>query len=227
MGGRKGESISVHAVRQGGADSIATREVNKIIGKYTEAELSGVYMESRTVDGDKFIIVHLPNETLLCNTTVGINKGFDNAWTFVKSGHDSPWRGKFGVFDPRNGLWIYGDTQDSKLGYLDDKSFAQYDEAQEGLFYTPILPLKQKSVTQIDIDTIQGFSSTDVTVAFAMSYDGVTWGREYWSAVSVPDNYNNNYIIRRLGYVSQYFSMRFRFISKDKLAFSGVTPSVA
>jgi len=41
--------------------------------------------------------------------------------------------------------------------------------------------------------------------------------------VSKPDNYNTNYIVRRLGYVAQSFSLRFRFISKDKMAFSGLT----
>ena len=227
LGGRKDESPSIYLMGNGGPQGIATREIDKIISQYDESELENVFMESRVVDRDKFLIVHLPNETLLYNLTVSQRYGNEMAWSFVKSGSDSPWRARYGIFDPRAGVWIYGDTQENKLAYLDRESFAQYGEAQEALFYTPILPLQQRSIAEISIDTIPGYSTSDVDVAFSMSFDGVGWGSEHWNKVSMPNNYNTNYIIRALGYVSRSVSFRFRFISEDKMAFSGVTPRVA
>ncbi|MCP3701793.1 MAG: hypothetical protein GY954_02535, partial [Alteromonas sp.] len=112
---------------------------------------------------------------------------------------------------------------ENKLGYLDQQSFAQYDEAQEALIYTPIIPAKRVSINQIQLDTIAGYADPAISVAMSMSYDAVTWGEEHWTVVSKPDNYNTNYIIRRLGFVAQSFILRFRFISKDKMAFSGLT----
>jgi hypothetical protein len=223
LGGRKDESPSVHALSGANESTIATREVDKIIGQYTEDELSGVVLEGRTVDRDKFLIVHLPNETLLYNHTVAQQAGTSAAWTFVKTGDNSPWRGIYGVFDSRIGKWVYGDRLENKLGYLDQQSFAQYEAEQEALIYTPIIKAKRQSINSVQVDTIPGYADPAISVAMSISYDGVTWGEEHWTVVSKPDNYNTNYIVRRLGFVSQAFSLRFRFISKSKLALSGLT----
>ncbi|MGB3724812.1 MAG: packaged DNA stabilization protein [Glaciecola sp.] len=223
LGGRKDESPSIHALSAGTEVTIATREIDKIIATYTEAELSGAVLEDRTVDRDKFLIVHLPNHTLLYNHTIGQSMGTSAAWTYLKSDEDSKWRGKYGVFDPRISKWVYGDTKENKLACLDDKSFAQYGVEQEALIYTPIIPAKRISINQVQIDTLPGYSDPARSVAMSISYDAITWGEEHWTVTSKPDNYNTNYIVRRLGFVPQSFSLRFRFISKDKMAFSGLT----
>lgn len=222
LGGRKDESPSIHILNGANEATIATREIDKILGEYTESELSGAVLEDRTVDRDKFLIVHLPRHTLLYNHTIGQQQGIVAAWTFLKTSDNDTWRGIYGVFDPRISKWVYGDRLENKLGYLDQQSFAQYDEAQEALIYTPIIPAKRVSINQVELDTIAGYSNQSVSVAMSLSYDAVTWGEEHWSVVSKPDNYSTNYIVRRLGYVAQSFSLRFRFISKDKMAFSGL-----
>lgn len=224
LGGRKEESPSVHAINGGQLSTIATREVDKIIAEYEEDELSDVVLESRVVDRDKFIIVHLPNETLLYNHTIAQQIGKDQAWTIVKTGVevDSPWRGKFGVFDPRSARWVYGDTLENKLGYLDQKTASQYNEQVEQILYSPIVPVKQGSINDFEIETIPGYSDSEVTASFSMSYDGVTYGQEYFNAISTPDNHNTRYIARRLGYVSNDFNFKFRIVSLDKVAFSGL-----
>ncbi len=223
LGGRKDESPSIHILNGANEATIATREIDKILGEYTESELSGAVLEDRTVDRDKFLLVHLPRHTLLYNHTVGQQQGTAAAWTFLKTNENDTWRGIYGVFDPRISRWVYGDRLENKLGYLDQQSFAQYDEAQEALIYTPIIPAKRVSINQIQLDTIAGYSDPAISVAMSLSYDAVTWGEEHWTVVSKPDNYNTNYIVRRLGYVAQSFSLRFRFISKGKMAFSGLT----
>lgn len=219
LGGRKEESPSIHIMNGAQEVSVATREVDKIISKYTEQELQSVYMESRIVDRDKFIIVHLPNETLIYNHTLGQPSV---AWTIIKTGEDSPWRGKFGVFDPRNSKWIYGDTREFKLAYLDQKNMAQYGEEQEILFYTPILPIKRQSINSLELDSISGYTADIKSCFLSMSYDGVGWGQEYPIHISKPDNYDTRYIIRRLGYVKSAVSFRFRFVGSEKMAFSGL-----
>lgn len=222
LGGRKDESPSVHIFAGSNVSTIATREIDKLISQYTEDELNDVFMESRTVDRDKFILVHLPNETLLYNHTVAQQVGTGSAWTILKTGENDTWRGKFGVFDPRISKWVYGDKQESKLAYLDSKTFAQYSEEQECIFYTPIIPAKRVSINSVEIDTVPGYTAEVETCALSISYDGVAWGQEYWTTISKPNNYNTNYIVRRLGFIPQSFSLRFRFISADKIAASGL-----
>lgn len=223
LGGRKEESPSIHITNGVTTSTVATREIDKLISQYTEEQLETVYMESRTVDRDKLVIIHLPNETLLYNHTVGQGQGVSAAWSIIKTGENEKWRGKYGIFDPRISKWVYGDIKENKLAYLDDESFAQYDEEQELLFYTPIIPVKRVSISQIELDTIAGYTPKQKTCAMSISYDGVGWNQEYWVTVSEPNNHAVNYIIRRLGYVAQSFSLRFRFVGVDKMAFSGLT----
>lgn len=224
LGGRKEESPSIHAVNGGQLSTVATREVDKLIAKYTESQLSTVVLESRVVDRDEFIIAHLPDETLLYNHTVAKKLGIEQAWTIIKTGVeiDEPWRGKFGVFDPRVAKWIYGDIKENKLGYLNQEIASQYESQVENILYSPIVPVKQGSINDFEIETIPGRSASDVTASFSMSYDGITYGQEYFNVISTPNNYNTRYIARRLGYVSDNFNFKFRVVSSDKIAFSGL-----
>ena len=222
LGGRQNESPSIHAINGGQEQTIATREIDKVLSTYTESQLATAYMESRTVDRDKFLIVHLPNHTLLYNHTIAMKYGVDAAWSYVKSEEDSPWRAKFGVFDPRAAKWIYGDTIENKLGYLDSQSFAQYGAEQEAIIYSPIVPAESVSINQVELDTIPGFATDDIQLALSISYDGVTWGQEHWTTISTKYDYNRRYIVRRLGYVRNNFALRFRFQSAFKMAFSGL-----
>lgn len=226
LGGRQDESPSVHILNAGQEVTIATREIDKLISKYTESELAAVILEARVVDRDKFIIIHLPCETLLYNHTVGKSIGIEAAWSYVKSGVDTDnvWRAVFGVFDPRATKWIYGDKLESKLGYLDKQTAGQYGERVESICYTPIIKeLETLSIDEFEIDTISGYTSNDFTSAFSMSYDGVFYGTEYWNLISISQGYNKRYIARRIGYIQEDFNFKFRFASVDKMAFSGLT----
>ncbi len=225
LGGRKEESPSIHAITGSQVQTVASREVDKLISQYDELELSTVVLESRVVDRDKFIIVHLPNETLLYNLTIAKKVGNEGAWTIIKSGVeiDEPWRGKFGIFDPRASKWIYGDIKENKLGYLDVNLAAQYGEQVECICYTPIMTgLETLSVNNFELDTITGYAIPEMTCFNAYSSDGVTWQQERTTVVSEQDNYNRRFIVRDIFYVREDFSMRFRFTSKYKMAFSGL-----
>ena len=223
LGGRMEESPSIHLINAGQELTVATREIDKVIAQYTEDELVNVVLESRTVDRDKLLIIHLPNETIIYNQTVAEAVGPDVAWAYVKTGvqDDEPWRGKFGVFDPRCSKWIYGDILENKLGYLDRQSAAQYGNEVECICYSPLIEgIQTYSIDSFEIDTISGFTPNDLSSAFSISYDGVSYGMEYWNVISKPDRYQSRYKARRLGYVRQDFNYRFRFVSKYKMAFS-------
>ena len=225
LGGRKEEAISVHALNAGQPVNISTREIDKVIATYSEQELTTVVMEARVVDRDKFIIIHLPNETLIYNHTVASAMGKDVAWSYVKSGIDTdePWRGIHGIYDPQASKWIYGDKLENKLGYLDQQTASQYGEQVECVLYTPIVDLEGQSIDVFEIDTIPGFTTNDFSSAFSTTYNHITYGEEYWNIISAPNEYELRYRMRRLGYVRDSFSMKFRFVSVDKMAFSGLT----
>jgi hypothetical protein len=222
LGNRKEESPSVHILAGGNQNTIATREIDKIIAEYNESELATAVLEARVQDRDKFIIVRLSRHVLLYNHAIALKFGIKYAWTTLKTdiAGDSPWRARNGVFDPRNSKWIYGDSLDSRLGELDNTTNLQYGEKIEEILYTPIVPLEQVSLNMLEVDSLPGFSADSVDCFVSLSYDGVTYGQEVVVQVSRKFDYNLRFIARRLGFVRDEVSFKFRIVANGRTALS-------
>ncbi len=222
-GGRRNESIAVYKIGIGNSEKISTREIDKIIAEYTEPELSDMRMESRLEDNVVFILIHLPEKTLCFNETVAKISGIESAWSILKTDvtGDATYRAINGIFDSRSAKWIYGDKRDSTIGVLDDLVVSHYGFLVEWLLYTPFINLEVASIDEIEIETIPGFTTTnDAKVALSMTFNGVTYGTEYWMEYGAPNDYNTRFLLRRLGYIRQWFGVRFRGVSASKMAFS-------
>lgn len=223
LGGRKDEAVSVHVLGVGAAQRVATREIDKIIGQYTEAQLAGAVVESRSEDGYSFLIIHLPNETLQFNETVSKAAGIEQAWTIVKSDTtgDLPWRAKHGLFDPRKGVWVYGDKRDATIGVLDESVSTHYGDMVEWVLDTPFTYIEAMSINELDVETVPGFTTEDdATVFVSLTYNGVTHGTEFIELYGEPSDYSKRFIVRRLGYVNAWFSFRLRGVSRSRMAFA-------
>lgn len=222
VGGRKEAALGVHMVGVGTTRPISTRSVERILAKYTEPELADVSMEPRIQDGYSFFYIHLPQETLMFNETVAASSGIEHAWTVVKRGTEGqPWRGINGVFDPRLGKWVYGDKADLRLGILDPMATTQYGEMAEWVLYTPFMYLEDFSIDSLKIETLPGHSaSDDATVFISLTYDGMTYGKEWTRIYGVPGDYNTRYIVNRLGYVRNWVGFKLRGVSRDRMAFA-------
>jgi len=222
MGGRKEEAVSIHYIGVGSAQKIGTRETDKIIGQYTEPELSECTLETRVEDGYQYIIVHLPNEVLLYNHKIAENIGLEYAWTIVKTDVQGtkPWRAIHGVFEPRKGVWVYGDKLDSNIGILDENVVTHYGEIAEWELRTPLMHLESMSINELELETIPGFTvDADSTVATSVTFDGFTYSKEFWELYGNPSDYQRRFILRALGYVNDKIGFKFRGATKSKMAF--------
>lgn len=222
LGGRKEESISIHQVGVGQAIKIATREVDKVIGKYTEPELANAVLESYSEDGYDYLVVHLPNDTLKFNYTASKSIGIELSWSILKTGLDNaPWRAINGIFEPRIGAWVFGDIYSGKLGKLDSDSALQYGEITEWLLYTPFFYLEAQSIDQLAIQTIPGFTAeSDAYVFVSMTYDGEAYGLERTVLYGLPNNKSQRFEVNRLGYIRDWFSFKLRGASRSRMAFA-------
>lgn len=222
LGGRKEEAVSVHQLGVGSANRMATREVDKIIGLYNETELATSVLETYEEGGYSHVIVHLPNHTLKFNYTLAQSAGIDQAWTIIKSGtEDAPWRGKHGIFEARMGRWVFGDKIDGRIGVLDENTALQYGEVAEWSLFTPFTYLESQSIDQVEIKTIPGFTAErDATVFISITCDGVTHGQEYSMQYGSPADYGQRFIRYRLGYVSNWFALKFRAATRSRMAFA-------
>jgi hypothetical protein len=221
LGGTKKSQVSLMILGAGQAVAVSTRSVDKIIAAYTEAQLSLCKIEARVEHGDQLIYVHLPSETLCFNNTIAQKFGITSAWSFLKSGQ-SEWRCINGVRDPLQNKWVYGDKIDGRIGTLNSSSAAQYGEPVHSEFYTPLVPIESLSVNSLEINTIPGFSPTTERLFLSTTRDGSSYSQEWSKEVTVPEQYNDRYIVNRLGYVRKNIGFKFRSLNKGKLNVSGL-----
>lgn len=223
LGSGRDESISVHKIGGGYYEKIASREVEQVIATYTETLLKDAVLETRMQDKQYFILVRLPDHTLLYNDTVAKKFGVDLAWTIVKSKvlTDGPWRGVNGVFKPDVG-WLYGDLSTTDIGLLDNTVGTQYGDQVESIFYTPFFSLETMSVDRLELDIVPGhqLNVDNVTSFLSMTYNGVTYGKEHTVLYGEKHRYGQRFIARRLGYVGDYTGFKIRTVSSERQAFS-------
>jgi hypothetical protein len=222
LGNRKEEAVSFHRIGVGQTEKLATREIDQILQGYTETQLADVVLESFESDGTSFVMVHLPNHVLMFNPTIAAAAGVDQAWSIWKSDvlGDVPCRAKHGVFDRRLNQWVFGDKQDATIGLLDASVATQYGNIVEIELFTPFIYLEDQSVDELDIETIPGWTgSTDATVFVSMTYDGITYGLESSQMYGLPSQYGTRFIVRRLGYIDNWFAFKLRAASTSRMAF--------
>ncbi len=220
-GSRRNESLGVYIIDVGSSVKVSTREVDKILKQYTDDNLSDMRMESRVEDDTVFVIIHLPNETLCFNKTIAETFGEEYSWSILKTGlYDEVYRGINGVFDTRLSKWICGDKNSSNIGWIDDSVFTHYDAIQEWLIYTPFVKIENMSIDKIEIETIPGHTSLeDAKVAVSTTYDGLTYGKEWFEMYGEPLDYGKRFILRRLGYVNDWVGFKFRGATRSLMAF--------
>lgn len=223
LGGSKEQAISCFAISVGSVAKIASREIDKIIGSYTELELQSSIVEAYSEDGTSFVVYHLPNHTLLFNETIAAKAGIDQAWSILKTDAlgDSVWRGVHFVFDVNKGKWTVGDKTDGSVGVLDETTALTYGDISEWILYTPFYSMESGSINELEVETIPGHTgSNDATVFVSLSYNGLTYGQEWTEMYGSPNDYGKRFIIRRLGYIRDWFGVKLRGATRSRMAFS-------
>ena len=219
---RSNTQYQFSVIQSGSASSITSREIEKVLSKYTGEQLSKTVVEVFTKDSVTWMIAHLPNETIAYNETVAKSYGVDLAWSILKTDvfGDADYRGKDMVYDPRFSKWCIGDKRDNKIGFLDDSVCTHYGEIVEGLLFTSILDMETLSINELKLKTIPGISpSNDATVFISRTDDMRIYSKEHTEQYGVSFDYNKNFTMRNLGYVRSETAFKIRTASRSRMAF--------
>lgn len=224
FGGSKEYSPSFYLLTNS-YQNIATKEIDSIIDTYSDFELINISIEFRDTRDQSLAICRLPRHTLVYDISLSKDLG-SHIWYEWRSG-DSPWRARNGVYDPRNvdnqaSSWIYGDSEDGRLGKLDTTLSTQYGESVEWICKTPIVKVGG-TVKQIELVTAPGHHAGDNDQYFVSSTkDGVLFGPEVPIGRGGPGDYQRRMIARRLGDYPNWFGLRVRGFSSNVTSITGV-----
>ena len=223
MGGPREGNVSIYKLDVGGATNISSREIDKLISQYSETLLAECVLETRIVDNYAYLVVHLPNDTVMLNIKIGAAAGWDKAWCVLRSSVTTgdTYRGINAIFEPRRGQWVMGDKVSSRIGYLDMSVATHYGIIAEWVLFTPLMYMEAASVDEMMIQTIPGFTAfDDAQVFFSTTYDGQFYSMEAIMQYGAPSAYTRRFIGRQIGYVPNYIGFKLRGASRSRMAFA-------
>ncbi len=121
VGSGRNEAIGVYVAQNGTTTKISTQEIDMLIGRYSEQELSGIVVESRSEKNHLLLYIHLPDRTLVYDHAS--SQAFEQpAWHVLTSTVVG-----FSQYTARNFIfaynkWVCGDPSSSDISYLDDST---------------------------------------------------------------------------------------------------------
>lgn len=223
VGSARNEPCSVYVASGGGAVKIATREVEERLAAYTESDLADTVVEAKADRLHQHLLVHLPNETLVYDAAASAASQ-EPIWFFLSTGASG-----INAYRARNlvwcyGKWIVGDTEDGRIGYIDDSVVTQYDEIAGWQFDTMLLYNAGKGaiVHSLELVGTTGRAPTgdEPTVFRSYTLDGKTWSDEKQARIGARNDTQQRVIFRRCGKMQNFRGERFRGANRTPISWA-------
>lgn len=239
LGGRDNSSLGVYMVESGAGQKISSYAIDKLLQNKGFTALEDSIVEVIEIDGIQLCYIHMPDSSIIFNMNASRKAGLDASWSIIKSAvrtnfaADRPYDGFNFVRDKDRGLWMFGSKLFGTVQKYDFTQGADVGVPQECILYSPLLKLETLSMDQLEMETVPGFGRledqfSDETRAFiSLTYDGVTYGKEWSLTYGIRNNYSLRFEINRLGYVPHYVGIKIRIYSKTKLALTSAKLSVS
>ncbi len=153
VGNGRNENVSVYLANGAVPVKAATAEVERYLAQYTDTELSDVLVEAVSMRLHQLLLVHLPRETLVYDAAASA-AAEEPVWFFLSTGDAGihPYRAR--GFVNAYGRWFAGDTEDGRVGVLDETVSTQYDEIAGWQFDTPMLYNRSKGAIVNSVELI-------------------------------------------------------------------------
>lgn len=221
LGGGRNEAPSVYMGANGSTQKIATREVEEIIATYTEAELAQAFLEERTDKAHQFLIVHLPNHTLVfdgaATQVMGQPVWFTLSSTLVG---DGKWNACTVIWCYDKWNVCHPDTD--QFGYLDDTISSHWGIDVGWEFGTQIVYNESNGVIfhEMELIALTGHvaSGTSPTIWTQYSSDGETWSVEKPIRAGTLGQRAKRLVWLQQGHMNNWRIQRFRGTSEAHIA---------
>lgn len=189
LGGARDEQPSIWL--SGGlgiAQNIATREIQKLIKQYTEAQLASATLEYWAEDEQQFLYLHLPDYTA-CYDVAGSQAAQQPLWFLLDSSMDGTgsWRAWHPVVC--YGKFLFGDKYDQRIGFLDQTTAQQYGVNARWQFDTIFAYNESHGFTVNSLELIGTYGRAalgeDDTMSLQYTDDGKVWSAPKFISMGV------------------------------------------
>lgn len=179
LGGGKNEAPSVYIGMNGQSTRLANREIDLILGEYTEAELATSVLQERIYDGHSHLIVSLPWHTLVYDQTAS-EVLQQKVWFQLSSSIDftGPWlaEGVLRCYD----RWNVCHPTTGATGYLDKNTSTHWGDDVMWQFSTPVGYNDGMGAVIHEMELVGLSGRGDGTVGTQYTTDGREWSQMRW-----------------------------------------------
>lgn len=225
LGGGRNEAPSIYMGANGSTQKIATREIEEIIATYTETQLSQAFLEERTDKAHQFLIVHLPNHTLVfdgaATQVMGQPVWFTLSSTLVG---DGKWNACTVIWCYDKWNVCHPDTD--QFGYLDDTISSHWGIDVGWEFGTQIVYNESNGVIfhEMELIALTGHvaSGTSPTIWTQYSSDGETWSVEKPIRAGTLGQRAKRLVWLQQGHMNNWRIQRFRGTSEAHIAIARI-----
>jgi hypothetical protein len=224
LGSGRNEAPGIYLGANAVANKISTSEIDALLLEYTEAELATAFLEARNDKAGQFLLVHLPDRTLVFDGAASQESQDGLLWhvlTTSTSGF-SKYRasGLVWCYDK----WLVGDPSSSAVGYLSQDVSSHWGQKVRWEFSTPVAYNGGKGalVNALELVALSGrvSSSDDPTIATSYSTDGVNWSQDKWVSSGATGDRAKRLVWLRQGLIRPWRVQRFKGDSSSHLTFA-------
>ena len=230
VGSGKNEPCSVYLGANGGLTKIATREIERIISNYTDAQLSKVVLEAKEQEMHQHLYLHLPDKTMVYDFAAS-QVMQQPIWFQLSSSTDGN-----GAYRAINHVWCYnkwvvGDRFNSNVGVLSNKVSSHYGEAVAWQINTTFIYNSGQAgqIKSIELVGLTGRTVVDKEPQAFLSWthDGLIWSNERLHRQGMRGQYSKRIIwLRAVGIFRQQIGLKFRGCDDSLASFTAVEVDV-
>lgn len=223
LGSGRNEPPGVYAMGPASTSKLSTREIDQKLLKYSEAQLSQCFVESKTNKAHEWLMVHLP-DTCLVYDLAASKIVQEPVWFELHSGNltrsQYRARGLVWCYDQ----WIAGDPTGATLGSMTDSVSSHYGSVVGWEFGTPIIYNEGRGgiVNELELVSLPGRVAFGVDPVIWTSYseDGETWSMERMVKAGKQGERDKRIVWRRQGQIRNVRMQRFRGTSDAHVSFT-------
>lgn len=213
VGNAAGEAPGVYIGANAGTRKISTREIDKTLKDYTEAQLSQILVEVRVTDKQQLLYIHLPDKTLVYDGETSLTTK-RHMWFTLSSNliGTGAYRARNFVFCDEK--WLCGDTDSFDYGYLDESISSHFGDIVGWEFRTLFLYNQANNaiVNELELVSLPGRVPLGVNPTIWLSYsdDAVTFSQERPITAGMVGERYKRLVWRKLGRFRNYRVFKFR-----------------
>lgn len=209
VGNGRNEPISVWQGAGGQAVKIATREVEVILSRYTEAQLASAMLEFVPDQFNAFLLLHLPDMTLVYDAAAS-GTIEQPVWAIRSSDGQYRAQGWTYAYD----RWVFGDPQANQLGTPDNGTSHHYGQPVAWSFQTVVIYNDGLGgiIHAVELTGLTGRVAlgANPTIWTSWSSDGLTYSQEQPINVGMQGDTLKRLVWRKQGRMPRLRIQRFR-----------------